>query len=77
MQRLFRGERTKSATSSLVTGSISFIQQQGVDMEAPKTEDRLILYKENFTSRLLLGTGRYDSPSVLADAIRVNNHLKT
>jgi len=39
-------------------------------MEAPKTEDRLILYKENFTSRLLLGTGRYDSPSVLADAIR-------
>src|SRR5580704_10698944 len=39
-------------------------------MEAPKTEDRLILYKQNFTSRLLLGTGRYDSPSVLADAIR-------
>ena len=39
-------------------------------MEAPTTEDRLILYKENFTSRLLLGTGRYESPSVLADAIR-------
>jgi thiazole synthase len=39
-------------------------------MEAPKIEDRLTLYKENFASRLLLGTGRYDSPSVLADAIR-------
>ena len=39
-------------------------------MEAPTTEDRLILYKENFTSRLLLGTGRYESPSVLTDAIR-------
>jgi thiazole synthase len=39
-------------------------------MEDPKTEDRLILYQEKFTSRLLLGTGRYESPSVLADAIR-------
>ena len=39
-------------------------------MEAPKTEDRLSLYEESFTSRLLLGTGRYDSPSLLADAIR-------
>jgi thiazole synthase len=60
----------KSATSSLVTGSTSSIQQLEVEMEAPKSEDRLILYKQNFTSRLLLGTGRYDSPSVLADAIR-------
>ena len=32
-------------------------------------EDQLILYRQNFTSRLLLGTARYDSPSLLADAI--------
>lgn len=32
-------------------------------------EDRLILYGQSFTSRLLLGTARYDSPSLLADAI--------
>src|SRR5580698_5971741 len=70
MQRLFHAECMKSAISSLVTRSTSSIQRQEVDMEAPKTEDRLSLYEENFTSRLLLGTGRYDSPSLLADAIR-------
>jgi thiazole synthase len=32
-------------------------------------EDQLILYGQTFTSRLLLGTARYDSPSLLADAI--------
>jgi len=32
-------------------------------------EDQLILYGQSFTSRLLLGTARYDSPSLLADAI--------
>ena len=32
-------------------------------------EDRLTLYGKSFTSRLLLGTARYDSPSLLADAI--------
>jgi thiazole synthase len=33
-------------------------------------EDRLTLYGQSFTSRLLLGTARYDSPSLLSDAIR-------
>jgi thiazole synthase len=70
MQKLFRAEAMNSAASSLVTGSTSSIQRREVDMEVPKTEDCLKLYEENFTSRLLLGTGRYDSPSVLADAIR-------
>jgi thiazole synthase len=32
-------------------------------------QDELILYGRRFTSRLLLGTARYDSPSLLADAI--------
>jgi thiazole synthase len=31
--------------------------------------DQLILYGHRFTSRLLLGTARYDSPSLLAEAI--------
>jgi len=31
--------------------------------------DELILYGQSLTSRLLLGTARYDSPSLLADAI--------
>lgn len=32
-------------------------------------EDQLTLYGRSFTSRLLLGTARYESPSLLADAI--------
>jgi thiazole synthase len=39
-------------------------------MERRKVEDQLTLYGQTFTSRLLLGTARYDSPSLLADAIR-------
>lgn len=34
-------------------------------------QDELTLYGRSFTSRLLLGTARYDSPSLLADAIAV------
>jgi len=40
-------------------------------MERQAIQDELILYGRRFTSRLLLGTARYDSPSVLADAIAV------
>ena len=40
-------------------------------MERQAIQDELILYGRGFTSRLLLGTARYDSPSVLADAIAV------
>jgi thiazole synthase len=38
-------------------------------MKAREIEDQLTLYGQSFTSRLLLGTARYDSPSLLADAI--------
>jgi thiazole synthase len=38
-------------------------------MEGRQNDDQLVLYGRTFTSRLLLGTARYDSPSVLADAI--------
>lgn len=38
-------------------------------MKRQEIEDQLTLYGRSFTSRLLLGTARYDSPSVLADAI--------
>jgi len=39
-------------------------------MEVRETEDRLTLYGQSFRSRLLLGTARYDSPSLLAAAVR-------
>jgi thiazole synthase len=38
-------------------------------MEKHRDRDQLILYGHSFTSRLLLGTARYDSPSLLANAI--------
>jgi len=38
-------------------------------MNGPQMEDQLNLYGRSFSSRLLLGTARYDSPSLLADAI--------
>jgi thiazole synthase len=40
-------------------------------MEGREMKDQLTLYGRSFTSRLLLGTARYDSPALLADAIRV------
>ena len=39
-------------------------------MEGHAGDDQLILYGRSFGNRLLLGTARYDSPSLLADAIR-------
>jgi thiazole synthase len=38
-------------------------------MDSTRMEDQLTLYGQSFSSRLLLGTARYDSPSVLVDAI--------
>jgi thiazole synthase len=38
-------------------------------MDEHGDEDQLILYEQSFASRLLLGTARYDSPTLLADAI--------
>jgi thiazole synthase len=34
-----------------------------------RNEDQTVLYGQKFCSRLSLGTARYDSPSLLADAI--------
>jgi thiazole synthase len=70
MKNWFRAERTKTAASTRVTGSKLFIPWQEVEMERREIEDQLALYGQSFTSRLLLGTARYDSPSLLADAIR-------
>jgi thiazole synthase len=39
-------------------------------MNCIKAEDALTLHGQNFASRLLLGTSRYESPVQLADAIR-------
>jgi thiazole synthase len=39
-------------------------------MPETQREDRLNLYGRTFASRLLLGTARYNSPAILADAIR-------
>jgi thiazole synthase ThiGH ThiG subunit len=38
-------------------------------MQRPDMKDQLTLYGQSFSSRLLLGTARFDSPSLLADAI--------
>jgi thiazole synthase len=62
----------KTAASSPATGSTSFIPRQEAeeaDMEGRQSDDQLVLYGRTFTSRLLLGTARYDSPSILAEAI--------
>jgi thiazole synthase len=42
-------------------------------MEKREMADQLTFYGRTFSSRLLLGTARYDSPSVLADAVRAAN----
>ena len=36
-------------------------------------QDTLTLYGRNFTSRILLGTARYESPALLVDAIKAGN----
>lgn len=38
-------------------------------MKGREIEDQLILYGRSSARRLLLGTARYDSPSLLADAV--------
>src|ERR1700751_558900 len=69
MKRLFREEPTKNGLSPRETGSISFTLRPEVEMNGPQMEDQLNVYGQSFSSRLLLGTARYDSPSLLADAI--------
>jgi thiazole synthase len=59
-----------TVASSRATESTFFIPRQEIEMAESQSEDRLTLYGRTFTSRLLLGTARYPSPSVLADAVR-------
>jgi thiazole synthase len=40
-------------------------------VEKHEIQDELVLYGRRFTSRLLLGTARYDSPSILAGAVAI------
>jgi thiazole synthase len=70
MENLFRVAHIKIVASTQVTGSTSFIRRREAELGAQEMEDRLTLYGQSFTSRLLLGTARYDSPSLLSDAIR-------
>jgi len=68
MKNLFRVEIMTPPAFLQVIGSISFSLQREVEMR-DHSEDQLVLYGQKFCSRLLLGTARYDSPSLLSDAI--------
>ena len=39
-------------------------------MRERQIDDQLVIYGRRFSSRLLLGTARYESPSLLDDAVR-------
>src|SRR3984885_5190222 len=69
MKRLFREVPTESALSPRETESKSFTLRREVEMNGPQMEDQLNLYGQSFVNRLILGTARYDSPSLLGDAI--------
>jgi thiazole synthase len=70
MKNSFRAATTTHAAFLQATASISFIPQQEVDMTERRIDDQLVIYGRTFTSRLLLGTSRYESPSLLENAIR-------
>jgi thiazole synthase len=70
MKNSLRAATTSYTTFLQATASISFIPQQEVDMSERQINDQLVIYGRRFSSRLLLGTARYESPSVLDDAIR-------
>jgi thiazole synthase len=67
----FRTAATTHAVFPQVIAWTSFIQQQEVEMRERETDDPLILYGNRFSSRLLLGTARYESPRQMTDAIGV------
>jgi thiazole synthase len=71
MKNSFRAATTRHAAFLQATESISFVPQQEGEMRERETDDQLVLYGRKFSSRLLLGTARYESPSLLDDAIRV------
>jgi thiazole synthase len=70
MKKSFRAGTTRHAAFLQATESISFIPQQEVDMKERQIDDQLVIYGRRFSSRLLLGTARYESPSLLDNSIR-------
>jgi thiazole synthase len=70
MANLFCAQTMPDAKSSRATVSTSCILRREVSVNDSKKEDTLTLYGQNFASRLLLGTSRYESPAQLAAAIR-------
>jgi thiazole synthase len=70
MKNSFRAATMRHVEFLQATESISFIPQQEVDMRERQMDDQLVFYGRRFYSRLLLGTARYESPSLLDDAIR-------
>jgi thiazole synthase len=59
----------KNASSNPAIRLRSFMRRREAEMEPLEIEDRLVLYGQSYASRLLLGTARYTSPSLLAGAI--------
>jgi thiazole synthase len=70
MKNSFRAGTTRHAAFLQATESISFIPRQEADMTERQIDDQLVIYGRRFSSRLLLGTARYESPSLLDNAIR-------
>jgi thiazole synthase len=70
MKNSFCAATTGHASFLQATESISFIPRQEVDMKERQTDDQLVIYGRRFSSRLLLGTARYESPLLLDNAIR-------
>jgi thiazole synthase len=70
MKNSFCAATTGHASFLQATASISFIPQQEVDMRERQIDDQLVIYGRRFSSRLLLGTARYESPFLLDNAIR-------
>jgi thiazole synthase len=70
MGSLFRAAPTSIAALTQVIGSTSFTPWWEVELERQEMQDNLRFYDQSFASRLLLGTARYDSPSLLSEAIR-------
>jgi len=70
MKNLFRAETMSHAAFLQATESISSIPRQEADVTERPIDDQLVIYGRRFSSRLLLGTARYESPSLLDNAIR-------
>src|ERR1700732_1339361 len=70
MKSSFRVVLMRRAGSPREIVSTSSIPRQEAEMRDRDMEDQLVVYGKKFSSRLLLGTARYESPHQLTDAIR-------